>query len=128
MTDVGLDRTDRTEAFLVGTGTESLCQRPDFNSITQSCSSSMGLYVGNGLSLYTSICQRLQDDLRLAIHTRRGKAGFQRAIVIDGGPFDHGMNAITVSHSIRQPLQHNNAHSATKDSTLRFCIKSPAVP
>ena len=48
MSDVCLDRTDGTEAFLVGNGAKSLGQRSDFNGIPQGGTRPVGFDIGDG--------------------------------------------------------------------------------
>src|SRR5262245_24497992 len=95
MADVGLERTDRTECITFSSYLpDGLCQTCNFDRIAKTRACAMGFNIRYGVRIYSSQRLRGGNHLRMTIDTRSGEADFGASVVVKGGTFDNGINAI----------------------------------
>ena len=96
MTDTGFESAKRAVLLAVGIRPKRLRQSRDFDGISQGCSGAMSFNVGDiiGHDPGNRLC--LGNDLGLTINTRSREPYLERSVIIDGGPFEDGVNGIFI--------------------------------
>ncbi len=96
MADVGLHRADTAEPALVGGLPERLSQRLDLDRVAEVGARAMAFDVADAVGLDARQRLRLDDGFRLSGDAGREVARLARAVVVDGGCLDDGVNRIAV--------------------------------
>src|SRR5829696_1242919 len=125
--DVRLNGADRTVVLCIGLCAESLCQSRNFDGVAERCTGSVCLNISDGLRIYFRQRQRLFNHARLPLDARRSEANFQRAVVIDSGPFDDCVNCVAIAERVSKSLQDDDADAVSFDSSLRTSVESAAM-
>ncbi len=103
MADVGLDRANAavTDARRP-TGTEGLCEAGNLDRIAQRSACAVRLDIGNRCRIDAGLRLRHGNDLRMAVHARRGETDFAAAVVVERSSLDDGVDCIAVLERIAQ--------------------------
>ena len=91
MSDIGFDRTDGAEAFLLRPGPESFRQGGNFDRIAQLRSCSVGFHVSDRFRYDVSHDRAARDHLRLAFNAGRCVAHFLTTVIVDRRSFYDGI-------------------------------------
>ena len=127
MSDVGLDRPDRAEAFLVGSGPERSSQGGDFDGISQLGAGSVGFDVADCFRLNSRHGLRHGDHLGLALDARGGVPDLQRAVVVHCRALDHRVNRVAVVQGVGEPLEDHDPDAVAAEGAPGRGVERPAV-
>ena len=127
MSDVGFHRTDATEAALVGGLAKRLSERLDLDGIAKIGACAVALDIADGICVDTGERLGFHDGFGLACDARREISGLGRAVVIDRGGFDDGVDRIAVGECVFQTAEHDDAGSAAEHGPGGPVIESAAV-
>ena len=127
MAHVGLDGAEGAEVRVrrgqaVGAG-----QARHFDGIAERGPGAVGFHVANGAGRNAGFFQGHADDLGLALHAGRHKAGLLRPIVVDRPALDHGIHRVAIGLGIGQPLQHHQPAAGAKHRARGLGIEGPAM-
>ncbi len=127
MTDIRLDRADRTELSFLRSLGEGLRQPRNFDGVSQLRPRAMGLDVAHGAGLDMRARQRVTYHVTLRKRARHGVAVCATPM-IDARASDHGVDTISVGDRTRQRLQERGAHAFTWYESVRACTEAVTTP
>src|ERR1700761_1950516 len=128
MAEIGLGRTDPTESATGCVFRERLRQGGQLDRITENRPRPVRLHVPDRLRRNTRGAVGLGDRSDLTANTGRGVTDFVVTIVVQPETQDRRVNAVSVGECVVEPLERDDADSASNDRSLRIHVEGPAVP
>jgi hypothetical protein len=125
--DVGLDRSQPANAPSIGAAPKRTSERRELDRIAHRRAGPVRFDIANVFGLHAGMILRAHDDLSLAVDTRRGKARFVRAIVIDRPATNHRIDAVAVAARILKSFQHDGTGTITENGSRGLGIESAAM-
>ena len=125
MTEIRLQRSDRTEGGCIGRFAEHACQRRQFDRVAERCGSAVCFDVVDRVRRHAGQRLRRCDDFHLPFNTRRGESRLPRTIVVDCGAENHRVNRIVVGDGVVESLEHDNAGAGAGPRTTGIDIERP---
>ena len=115
MANVGLERADGAAAAAIRRFAEGLGESAHLNGIANACAGAVRLDIRDAVSRHAGIIQRLGNDLGLAFNAGREIADLARAVIVDRGSEDDGVNVIVLGKRIFKAAQDHDAQAARKN-------------
>src|SRR3954464_11446207 len=125
MAHIRLDRSDGTGCW--NTLSKSLDQCPNFNCVAEKRSRAMAFDIINAIGIDFRDAECLTDHVDLALYTWRGKARLVRAVVINGGAANDGVDRIVAGDCVPEALEKYNARAASEDCSTGRSVECPAI-
>ena len=127
MADVGFDRAHGAEAPLLGALAEGLGQRGDLNRVAEGGAGAVGFDITDCRRCDPGVGLGGENHLALPFNAGRCVTNFARAIVVDGRPFDHGVDGIAISQGVGEPFEQHHPRTIPGSGALRLCIKGATM-
>ncbi|MNI04781.1 hypothetical protein D3C73_577140 [compost metagenome] len=116
MADIRLYRADCAIRLVVRTIRPFQCF--DLDGIPNLRTRTVGFHHSNRFRLHLGHLECRFDHFSLSVDARRGEPRFPVAVVIDGRPFNHGVNMIAVLNGILQGFQDDDPSSIADHRSL----------
>ena len=127
MADIGLDRTDRAELFLLCIRLVGVDQPLNLDRISKRSPRAVRLDIADGLGVYPGPFQRHPNRPCLGNGIWH-RVSLRTTVLADSGSLDHGQNSIPIGLRICQWFQQDNANRFTGNQTVAIGGKGVAMP
>ena len=127
MADIRLDGTDRAVALALRVRPKRGGERLHLDKVTQWCRRAVRLNVADLIGMNTGSGLGFQNHIGLPADAGSREADLTRAVVVNRGPKNDGVNRIAVRNCFVKPLQQHNSGATTMNGPLRLRVESAAM-